>query len=60
MVKSFSIKKRSKLEDCPWREIEGSPFEKVSYLEPEKIGKEECSQLLVKPYNNNNLQEDKQ
>ena len=34
--------------------------QKAIYLEPEKFGGEECSQLLVKPYNNNNLQEDKQ
>ena len=34
--------------------------QKAIYLEPEKLGGEECSRLLVKPYNNNNLQEDKQ
>ena len=34
--------------------------QKAIYLEPEKFGGEECSQLLVKPYNNNNLQEGKQ
>ena len=36
------------------REVEGNLFKKVSYLEPEKIRGEECSQLLV------TLQEDKE
>ena len=40
--------------------MEGSPFERAPYLEPEEIGGEECSQLLVKPYNNNTLQVDKE
>ena len=42
------------------REVEGSLFKKASYLEPEKIRGEECSQLLVKPCHNNKLQEDKE
>ena len=37
------------------RETEGSSFEKVPFLEPEEIRGEECSQLLVKLYNNNTL-----
>ena len=35
-------------------------MEKAPYLEPEEIGAEECSQLLVKPYSNNTLQEVKE
>ena len=37
-----------------------SPFEKASYLESEEIGGEECSQLLIKPCNNNTLQKGKE
>ena len=32
----------------------------ASYLESEEIGGEEHSQLLIKPYNNNTLHEDKE
>ena len=30
------------------------------FLEPEEIGEDECSQLLVKPYNNNTLHDGKE
>ena len=49
-----------KNQDHPRREIEGCPFGKAFYLEPEEIEVREYSQLLVKPYNNNTLQEEKQ
>ena len=47
-----------KIKYHPRREKEVSPFEKAPYLEPEEIRTEERFQLLVKPYNNNRLQED--
>ena len=39
-----------KIKDDPRREIESSPLEKDSNLEPKEIREEECSQLLVKLY----------
>ena len=67
VAKSLSSKNRSKEllgsiknQDCPRREVEGSPFQKAPYLELEKIIGAEFSQLLVKPCNNNTLQEGKE
>ena len=66
LAKSLSSKNRwkvlfgsKKIQDHLRREKQGSTFEKSSYLELEKIGIEELSQLLVKPYNNNTLQENR-
>ena len=41
-----------KIKDHPRTEIEGSTFEKAPYLEPEEIGREDYSHLLVKSYKN--------
>ena len=41
-------------------DIEGTPYEKTPYLEPQKIWGEDCFQLLANTYNNNTLQKDKQ
>ena len=49
-----------RIKDNPKKVIEDNPFEKAPYLETEEIRGEECSQLLVKLYNNNTQQEDKQ
>ena len=65
VAKSLSSKNRSKelfgsikTKDHPRREVEDSPFENSSYLEAEEIVGEGFLQPLVKPYNNNTLQED--
>ena len=57
VVKPLSSKNRG---SCPRREVEGSPFEKARYLEAGEMWGEELSQLSVKLYNNNTLQEGKE
>ena len=57
IVPKNELKKEIQMD--PKLEIEGTFSEKTLYLEPEKIGVEEYSQLLVKSYHNNTLQEEK-
>ena len=57
IVPKNELKKEIQMD--PKLETEGTFSEKTLYLEPEKIGVEEYSQPLVKPYHNNTLQEEK-